>query len=95
MASGTAHGYLRDVRDTVERRLWELAEGLATTHGCTARIDHQRRYPPLINHPEQTKTVIAPAERIGGSQKIDANITPLTNGLPLGVTNFARGIPSR
>ncbi|WP_376743209.1 hypothetical protein [Ensifer canadensis] len=64
------------MRDTIERRLWEQAEGLATTHGCTARIDYQRRYPPLINHPEQTKTGIAAAERIGGSRKIDANITP-------------------
>jgi metal-dependent amidase/aminoacylase/carboxypeptidase family protein len=66
------------VRDTLERRLREVAEGLAATYGCTARVDYQRRYPPLVNHPEQTDIAIGVASKIVGGDKVAGSIPPIT-----------------
>ena len=38
------------MRDLVERRIGEIARGIAAAHGATAALDYRRRYPPTINH---------------------------------------------
>ncbi|KGM32004.1 M20 aminoacylase family protein [Inquilinus limosus] len=78
VVSGTARSYSPKVRDTLERRLRETAEGLAATYGCTARVDYQRRYPPLVNHPEQTDIAAGVAASIVGADKVATSIPPIT-----------------
>jgi len=68
---GTARSYSAEVRDTLERRLTEVAEGLAATHGCSAKLDYLRRYPPLVNAAEQTETAAAAAAAIVGANRVD------------------------
>jgi amidohydrolase len=78
VVSGTARSYSPAVRDTLERRLRETAEGLAATYGCTAEVHYHRRYPPLINHPEQTAIAAGVAAGIVGADKVATDIPRLT-----------------
>ncbi|OFZ96102.1 MAG: amidohydrolase, partial [Betaproteobacteria bacterium RIFCSPLOWO2_02_67_12] len=55
---GTARSFARATRDLLERRLGELARSLAQAHGCSAELDYERRYPVLVNAPEQTRIAL-------------------------------------
>ena len=56
LISGTARSFSADVRDLLERRLAEVAAGIAQAGGCTAESKYLRRYPALVNSVEQTST---------------------------------------
>jgi hippurate hydrolase len=53
--SGTSRSYTAPVRDLLERRIGELAHGLAAAHGCTAEVEYRRGVPATVNHAEQVK----------------------------------------
>ncbi len=61
---GTARSYEPRIRDLIERRLGEIASAAAAIHGCGAKLDYQRRYPPLVNH-ASTEAGSAPAPLLG------------------------------
>ena len=77
---GTARSYTPAVRDTMERRLRELATGLAASFGCTAEVEYDRMGTALVNHPEQTARVIAAATSLVGAEAVDGNCQPVTGG---------------
>jgi hippurate hydrolase len=77
---GTARSYLPEVRDTMERRIAELAHGIAATFGCTAEPEYFRGTTALVNHAEQTGTAVAAAGALVGQQAVDANAKPVTGG---------------
>ncbi|MEC8320958.1 MAG: amidohydrolase [Planctomycetota bacterium] len=52
--AGTARSLSNEVRDLLERRIAEVAEGVATAHGCTATATYHRGYPVTVNHPDPT-----------------------------------------
>jgi hippurate hydrolase len=56
----------------------ELADGLAQSYGCTAKIEYHRFGIPLVNHEEQTSRAIKAAESLVGKGNVDGNITPIT-----------------
>jgi metal-dependent amidase/aminoacylase/carboxypeptidase family protein len=43
--TGTSRSYKPEVRDLLERRIGELAQGLAAAHGCTAEAEYRRGVP--------------------------------------------------
>ncbi len=53
--TGTARSYTPAVRDLLERRIGELAHGLAASYGVTADVAYRRGVPATVNHPEQTE----------------------------------------
>ncbi len=75
---GTARSYTPAVRDVLERRLGELATALAAAQGCTAETVYQRRYPPLVNHPEQTRVAVAAATATAGAAQVNDDTPPVT-----------------
>jgi hippurate hydrolase len=75
---GTARSYSPDVRDTLERRLREVAEGLAQAHNMSIEYDYLRRYPALINTPEQTEIAAAAAALTVGGINVNPDAAPLT-----------------
>ena len=81
---GTARSFKPAVRDLLERRLGELATGIATAHGCTVEYHYIRRYPPVINAQEQTEVAIAAAAKTVGAEQVDGNTTPV-----MGAEDFA------
>ena len=54
--AGTARSLSPDVQDLLERRIAEIATGVAIAHGCTAVPVYHRGYPVTVNHPEPTAT---------------------------------------
>jgi hippurate hydrolase len=81
---GTARSLTTSVRDITERRIKELANGLATSFGCTAGVEYIRVGTPLVNHEEQTKQAIKAAQAIVGETNVDQNVEP-----SMGAEDFA------
>jgi len=77
---GTARSYKPAVRDTLERRLIELAECNAAAFGCTASVTYTRGYPSLVNHVDQTATAVAAARAVVGDERVNAMVDPITAG---------------
>ncbi|UJR08765.1 hypothetical protein I4U23_013021 [Adineta vaga] len=81
---GTARSLKQSVRDIIERRIRELADGLAASYGCTAEVEYVRLGIPLVNHEEETKRAIKAAKAVVN----EANVNP--NGQPsMGGEDFA------
>ena len=78
MVSGTARSYNPKTRDVMERRLTELAHSQAAAFGCTAEVDYQRRYPPLITHAGPTAVSVGAAAALVGADNVRANSAPFT-----------------
>ena len=66
-------------RDLVEKRIHEIAAGLAAAAGATARVEYRRGYPPTVNHAAQTDFAASVARKVAGDAHVDAN-TPPTMG---------------
>ncbi len=80
VVGGVARSYLPAVRDTMERRLRELANGLAALAGCSAEIEYRRHGTALVNHAEQTAIAIAVASELVGADQVDGNAPARTGG---------------
>ncbi|KAA2215059.1 M20 aminoacylase family protein [Teichococcus oryzae] len=77
---GTARSFLPHVRDTIERRMNELAQGLAASFGCSAEVKYIRNGTPLVNHAEQTATALEAAAALVGQDNTEAEAQPVTGG---------------
>jgi hippurate hydrolase len=78
--TGTSRSYTPAVRDLLERRIGELAQGLAAMHGCTAEVTYRRGVPALVNHAEQTDLATAAAGALVGEAAVNAAFPPVTGG---------------
>jgi amidohydrolase len=78
LVRGTARSYKPEVRDLLQKRLTELAHALAGAHGCLAKVDYERRYPPLVNHVEQTAVSVAAASALVGAENVDGDAAQMT-----------------
>lgn len=79
LVTGTARCFSPAVRDVLELRLKETAEGVAAIHHCTAEVDFKRRYPPSVNALEQARIAADVAAEFVGESRMDRNI-PLNMG---------------
>lgn len=77
---GTVRTLKAEVRDYVERRIGEVAEGIARTYGATAKLTYNRDYPVVINHSAQTDFAVAVAGQISGKERVRADVTPVMGG---------------
>jgi hippurate hydrolase len=77
LIKGTARSFSPDVRALLEKRLAEVAAGIAQAGGCTAVSKYLRRYPALINAAEQTSIAVEAAAMTVGRENVEANTAPL------------------
>lgn len=86
---GTVRALKADVRDQMEKRIREVAAGVALTTGANIDVKFRRGYPVTVNHPEQTETAIRIAKEIAG----DGNV----HGTPpmMGGEDFAYMLEAR
>jgi amidohydrolase len=77
LIKGTARSFSADVRALLERRLAEVAAGIAKAGGCEAVAKYHRRYPALVNAVEQTSVAVEAAALTVGRDKVNPNATPL------------------
>ncbi len=78
LVRGTARSHGPEVRDLLQKRLTELAHSLAGAYGCLAKVDYDRRYPPLVNHADQTAVSVAAASALVGAENVDGDAAQLT-----------------
>src|SRR5205823_12655548 len=50
--AGTVRTYRPETREQIEKRLTELAAGIASAMRAEAETEYSRGYPPLVNHAE-------------------------------------------
>jgi hippurate hydrolase len=70
---GTARSLRPEVRDLIERRLDQLARGIAAAHGATATLDYRRGSPPTINHDSEVAFAAAVATEICGPGNVSVS----------------------
>jgi amidohydrolase len=81
---GTVRTFSTSVLDLIERRMREIAQGLAAGFNATVDFSFKRNYPPLVNHPEQTAFAIEAMRAVVGSDNVDTNVEPT-----MGAEDFA------
>jgi len=74
----TVRAYLPEVRDTLRRRVTEIAEQTAAAFGARAEIEFPRGFPSVINHPQQTAYIREVAVQGFGAEQVVAEFAPRT-----------------
>jgi amidohydrolase len=73
---GTVRTLDPEVQDLVERRISEVAAGIAAVHGAKCRVEYARGYPVTRNHDRQTAFAAAVAGEVVGADKVDLDVAP-------------------
>lgn len=76
---GTVRSFEPEVRDLLERRVIEVAEGIARAYGAEAFVEYERMYPPVVNHARETAFASDVARNVAGDDKVLVQ-TPLMGG---------------
>ncbi|PRY95530.1 hippurate hydrolase [Hasllibacter halocynthiae] len=63
---GTVRTLDPDVRDMAERRLSEIAQGIAAGFGAMATVHYERGYPVMVNHETETEHMREAARAVSG-----------------------------
>jgi len=77
---GTARTFDPAVRDLVERRIAEIADGIARAYGGTAQTKYTRMYPATVNHAHETEIATAAARDVVGADRVNDRTTPIMGG---------------
>ena len=80
IVSGTARFFVPAVRDTIERRLREMAEQFAALQGAKADVDLRWGAVPLVNHAEQVDVCAAAAATLVSADAVNTNGPASTGG---------------
>jgi hippurate hydrolase len=81
---GTVRTFTTEVLDLVERRMGEIAHGVAAAFNASVDFSFKRNYPPLVNHAAQTAFAIEAMKAVVGEDNVDANVEPT-----MGAEDFA------
>lgn len=73
---GTARSLRSDVQDRIESMMRRMADAICGMHGATAEVVYERRYPPLINDPDEAERCARIAAGIVGTEHVDLDINP-------------------
>ena len=81
---GTVRTFSTGVLDLIQRRMEEIANGVAAAFNASVDFSFKRNYPPLINHPEQTALAVEAMRAVVGTERVDTNVEPT-----MGAEDFA------
>jgi amidohydrolase len=77
---GTVRSFRPEVQDLLDRRMGEVARGIAAAHGATVEFSYRRGYPPTVNHADEAKFAAEVAAEICGDDKVSTTIAPSMGG---------------
>ena len=63
---GTVRTLNKDIRDLAEKRIGEIAQGVAATFGATIDVSYTRGYPVMVNSDVQTEFAASVAASVSG-----------------------------
>ena len=78
--TGTARALKPAIRDLLEKRVIEIAEGTARMMGGKATAVYERCYPVTVNHERQTAFAASVARKIAGKDMVNDNTVPVMGG---------------
>jgi hippurate hydrolase len=81
---GTVRTFKAATRDRIERRMGEVATGIAGSFGLDAQLAYRRGYPPTVNHVREAAIGAEVAALVVGADKVDRKPTPV-----MGAEDFA------
>ena len=81
---GTVRTFSTGVLDLIERRMQEMANGVAAAYNAGVDFGFKRNYPPLINHPEQTAFAVEAMRAVVGAENVNTAVEPT-----MGAEDFA------
>ena len=73
---GTVRTFSVDVLDLIEKRMKEIADGIAAAFGIRAEFAFERMYPPLVNHRKETAFAADVLRTLVGAENVDEEIDP-------------------
>ncbi|MFT8245325.1 M20 aminoacylase family protein [Roseomonas sp. BN140053] len=77
---GTARWFRPEVGDLLERKVRELAGGIATAFGAAAEVRFDRAYPATVNEPESTALARRAAMAVAGENRVHEMESPTMGG---------------
>jgi hippurate hydrolase len=78
--AGTVRTLKSEMRDLAEKRIREIAAGVAAAYGATITVDYDRNYPVTKNHTTETAFAAKVAREIVGDSRVDADAPPVMGG---------------
>jgi len=81
---GTVRTFSTEVLDQIERRMEQMANGIAAGFNAQIDFNFKRNYPPLVNHPEQTAFAIEAMRAVVGAANVNTAVEPT-----MGAEDFA------
>ncbi len=87
---GTVRTYDPDVRDTIERRIGEILDGVTTSGGGTYELEYDRGSPATINDAELTALMAPTLEKVVGADSVVV-VEPVMGGEDFSL--FANEVP--
>jgi len=82
--SGTTRAFSTALQDHIESSMRRVCEGLGAAYRAKIDFNYQRRYPPTINHPEQTEFAAQVATGVVGPSNVLRDEPPV-----MGAEDFA------
>jgi amidohydrolase len=81
---GTCRSFAAEVRDLLERRIDEIARGVAAAHQVAAEVVYTRGYPATVNTETEVALAAEAALDIVGEDRVDRSVAPV-----MGAEDFA------
>ena len=80
--SGTIRTFKPKTRSFIEKRIEEIANGIAKAHGAGANIEFDliNKYPPTINSKKESEFAAKIAKQMVGEENVNTNIDPSMGG---------------
>ena len=80
VVSGTVRTLRAETRNMAEKRLSEIADGIARAHGAQAECVYRRNYPVTVNDGASAQLCARVAAEIVGSDRVEIGAPPLMGG---------------
>ena len=87
---GTVRSLEAKVRDQVEKRMREIAAGIAAAHGAKIDLSYHRGYPVTMNHANETEFAARVARDVAGDAGVESGMQPL-----MGAEDFSYMLEAR
>ena len=81
---GTVRTFSTGVLDLIERRMAEMANGIAAGFNAGVDFGFKRNYPPLVNDPERTAFAVEAMRAVVGAANVNLDVEPT-----MGAEDFA------
>jgi hippurate hydrolase len=72
--TGTVRSLDEEVRDLAERRIRQIAEGIAAANDAVALVEYERACPVTVNHAEETGHAARAAIDVVGERNVDTDV---------------------